>query len=63
MSLDYEPKKIVCIDCGSVVYLDSYMDTETCRCDECYREYRRKYKAEKEKERRAKLKECVDSAI
>ena len=63
MALDYEAKKIICVDCGEEVYLNSYMDTETCRCEECYREYRRKYKAEKEKERRARLKENVDSAI
>ena len=32
-------------------------ETETCRCQECYTEYRKKYKAEKEKERRARLKD------
>ena len=63
MSLDYEPKKIICQKCGDEVYLDSYMNTETYMCKECYGEYRKKYKAEKEKERRARLKENVDSAI
>ena len=35
MALDYEPKKIICIDCGDEVYLESYMNTKTCRCKEC----------------------------
>lgn len=34
-SLDYEPRKIICIDCGEEVYLESYKDSRTCRCDEC----------------------------
>lgn len=41
MSDDYKPKTIVCEDCGEIVYLNSYMDTETCRCDSCYKEHRR----------------------
>ena len=41
MALDYEPKKIVCVDCGEEVYLNSYKNTETCRCTECYKEYRK----------------------
>ena len=39
MALDYEAKKIICVDCGEEVYLDSYMDTETCRCKECRDEH------------------------
>ena len=35
MSLDYEPKKIVCVDCGEEVYLESYMASKTYRCKEC----------------------------
>ncbi len=35
MSLDYEPKKITCIDCGKEVYLESYMASKTCRCEDC----------------------------
>ena len=35
MALDYEPKKIVCVDCGAEVYLESYMASKTCRCKEC----------------------------
>ena len=55
-------KEIQCVDCGKTVYV-SIHDTETCRCEECYSVYRKQYKAAKEKERRAKIKECVDSAI
>ena len=54
-------KVIQCIDCGKLVYV-SLMNTETCRCDECYEKYRRKYKAEKERERRMRLRCNVDSA-
>ena len=57
-----EFKTMKCIDCGTD-FVVSVLNTKTCRCEECYREYRRKYKAEKEKERRARLKEAVDSAI
>lgn len=46
MALDYEPKKIVCIDCGKEVYLESYMDTETCRCTECREIHLKKLKSE-----------------
>ena len=35
MALDYEPKKIICVDCGAEVYLESYMASKTCRCAEC----------------------------
>ena len=63
MALDYEPKKIICIDCGKEICLESYMDTETNRCKKCYEVYRKAYKAQKEKERRDKLKNNVDSAI
>lgn len=55
-------KAVKCIDCGADIVVNKF-DTETCRCEECYAEYRRKYKAEKEKERRAKLKVSVDSAL
>ena len=54
MALDYEPKKIICIDCGTEVYLESYKDTQTCRCADCYKEYRRKRKTEVMRELRAK---------
>ena len=35
-----EFKAIKCIDCGEDVMVSKY-DTETCRCEECYKEYRR----------------------
>ena len=46
MSLDYEPKKITCVDCGKEVYLDSYMDTETCRCKECREKHIKQLRSE-----------------
>lgn len=46
MSLNYEPKKIICIDCGRIVYLDNYMDTETCRCEECREKHIKQLKKE-----------------
>ena len=33
-------KKILCIDCGKEVKVDA-KDNETCRCEECYKIYRR----------------------
>lgn len=36
-ALDYEAKKIVCIDCGDEVYLDNPMSGRTRRCEECQR--------------------------
>lgn len=59
MALDYEPKKIVCVDCGDEFYLDSYMASKTVRCKDCQnkrdkelnreasRERMRKYRASK----------------
>lgn len=35
--ISYEPKKIVCVDCGEEVYLESYKDSRTCRCKDCQR--------------------------
>ena len=35
MSLDYEPKKIICVDCGEEVYLENYKNSRTCRCKDC----------------------------
>ncbi|MGN5455187.1 MAG: hypothetical protein ACI4XN_04310 [Candidatus Kurthia intestinigallinarum] len=46
MSLDYEPKKIVCSNCGDEFYLKSYKDSRTFMCDECYAVYRRNKKTE-----------------
>lgn len=47
-------KVIQCVDCGEWFEVN-VKDNETCRCDVCYSEYRKKYKAEKEKERRNKM--------
>ena len=33
--LNYEAKKIVCIDCGEEFYLENFMAGRTCRCQEC----------------------------
>ena len=49
MALDYEAKKIICVDCGEEVYLDSYMDTETCRCKECRDEHQKQLNRERQK--------------
>ena len=50
-----EFKVIQCVDCGTDVVVNKF-DTETCRCEDCYKGYRRAYKTEKERERREKLK-------
>lgn len=44
MSLDYEPKKIICIDCGKEFCLENYMAGRTCRCKECQDEADKKAK-------------------
>ena len=44
-------KYIQCIDCGEWVEVD-IKDSQTNRCKSCYLAYRRKYKAEKERDRR-----------
>lgn len=51
LALDYEPRKIECIDCGQTVYIDNYKNNITCRCTDCQyeanklakREWKRKY--------------------
>lgn len=47
-------KEIQCVDCGEW-FIIKIKDSETCRCNSCYVEYRKKYKAQKEKERRERL--------
>lgn len=37
-ALDYEPKKIQCVDCGETVYIDNYKNNTTYRCVECQHE-------------------------
>lgn len=34
-ALDYEPKKIICVDCGEELYVENYMAGRTYRCAEC----------------------------
>ena len=44
-------KYIQCIDCGKWVEVD-IKDSQTNRCKSCYTAYRKRYKAEKERNRR-----------
>ena len=48
-------KIIECVNCGKWIEID-IKDNETCRCKECYAEYRRDYYREKKREQRLKLK-------
>ena len=48
-------KIVQCADCGRWIEVN-IKDNETCRCDECYSEYRRVYYREKKREQRMKLK-------
>ena len=48
-------KTIQCIDCGEWVEID-IKDNETCRCKDCYAEYRKVYYREKKREQRLKQK-------
>ena len=44
----YQPKvvkTVTCVDCGKEIVVSS-KDTETCRCDECYKNYRNNYRKE-----------------
>lgn len=43
-----EFKTIVCIDCGNEVKI-KLKDTKTCRCEDCQENFRRKYRAEKQR--------------
>lgn len=52
--LRLQTKDVQCVDCGEWFSVN-VKDNETCRCSECYTEYRKKYKALKEKERRERL--------
>lgn len=54
-------KIIQCDDCGEWFEINK-KDNSTCKCNKCYSEYRKKYKAEKEKERRNRLRgQCKDN--
>lgn len=48
-------KVIKCINCGEDVVVGKF-DTETCMCEECYKEYRKQYWKEKKREYRSKNK-------
>ena len=56
MSLDYEAKKVICVDCGDEFYVESYKDTETCRCKDCNLIYQRARNAKKNKAYRERKK-------
>ena len=55
---EFEMKKC---SCGAEFIVGKF-NTESYMCENCYIEYRKKYKAKKESERRARLKGGVDSA-
>lgn len=46
-----EFKVVKCVDCGEEFVVGKF-DTETCRCDDCYGEYRKNYWKEKKREYR-----------
>lgn len=54
-SLDYRPRRIECIDCGEVIYIDNYKNNTTFRCEDCQyeanklakREWKRKHDGDK----------------
>ena len=48
-----ETKTVVCVDCGKEFSVDA-KDNQTIRCNDCYKNYRRKYKAIAERNRRLK---------
>lgn len=49
MALDYEPKKIICVDCGEEVYLENFMASKTCRCGQCQIQRNKIKKSERNK--------------
>lgn len=53
--LKAKTKVIQCVDCGKWFEVNT-KDNETCRCNECYSEYRKVYYREKKREQRLKLK-------
>ena len=48
-----ETKAVICVDCGEEFSVDA-KDNQTIRCNDCYKKYRRKYKAIAERNRRLK---------
>lgn len=55
-------KTIQCIDCGEWIEVNT-KDNETCRCQECYSEYRKSYYREKKREQRLKSKMSTAQSI
>ena len=55
-------KVIQCVDCGEWIEVD-IKDNETCRCKECYVEYRKIYYREKKREQRLKQKMSTAQSI
>ena len=54
MSLDYQPKKEVCDNCKEEFYLESYKNSRSKLCPECYKKHRRERKTQVMRELRAK---------
>ena len=52
---DYEKHFVVCADCGEVFFVEN-KNNAAKRCPKCQAKYRKQYKAQKERERRAKKK-------
>ncbi len=48
-----ETKTVICVDCGKEFSVNA-KDNQTIRCNDCYKNYRRKYKAIAERNRRLK---------
>ncbi|GEM_PF-769916 len=53
-------KAVCCSDCGKEITVSS-RNNQTNRCESCYTIYRKEYKARKEKERRERKKQSVDT--
>lgn len=54
----YQPiqfKTLTCVDCGKEFVVNS-KSNKSCRCEDCYKEYRKTYKNQKEKERYQRMK-------
>lgn len=59
----YKPiaaKTICCCDCGKEITIGT-RNTQTIRCETCNQSWRKQYKAQKEKERRERKKQAVDT--
>lgn len=50
-----ETRSVICVDCGKRFTVGLF-NSQSCRCHECYDIYRKKYKAQKELERRERVK-------